>query len=77
MWRTQGTLIYKRTKNLRAAQLLLEHSKIDYLPFRTLSRGCCLLPASGAIKQGSLDELTKIVATASVQPKLKPLLACA
>lgn len=36
--RTKATLIYKWTKNLRAAQLLLGHSKLDYLPCRTMSR---------------------------------------
>jgi len=29
MRRTQATLIYRRTGNLRAAQLLLGHSKIE------------------------------------------------
>ena len=38
MRRTKATLIYKRTKNLRAVQLLLGHSKLDYLPRRTMSR---------------------------------------
>jgi site-specific recombinase XerC len=37
MRRTKATLIYKRTKNLRAVQLLLGHSKLDYLPCRTMS----------------------------------------
>jgi integrase len=36
--RTKATLIYRRTKNLRAVQLLLGHSKLDYLPSRTMSR---------------------------------------
>ena len=36
--RTKATLIYRRTKNLRAVQLLLGHSKLDYLPRRTMSR---------------------------------------
>jgi integrase len=39
MRRTKATLIYRRTKNLRAVQLLLGHSKLDYLPRRTMSRG--------------------------------------
>jgi integrase len=38
MRRTKATLIYKRTKNLRAVQILLGHSKLDYLPRRTMSR---------------------------------------
>jgi site-specific recombinase XerC len=38
MRRTKATLIYRRTKNLRAVQLLLGHSKLDYLPYRTMSR---------------------------------------
>jgi site-specific recombinase XerC len=38
MRRTKATLIYKRTKNLRAVQLLLGHAKLDYLPHRTMSR---------------------------------------
>ena len=29
MRRTKATLIYKRTKNLRAVQLLLGHSKLE------------------------------------------------
>ena len=29
MRRTKATLIYKRTKNLRAVQFLLEHSKLE------------------------------------------------
>ena len=41
MRRTKATLIYKRTKNLRAVQLLLGHSKLDYLPRRTMSRSTC------------------------------------
>jgi integrase len=38
MRRTKATLIYRRTKNLRAVQLLLGHSKLDYLPRRPMSR---------------------------------------
>ena len=38
MRRTKASLIYRRTKNLRAIQLLLGHSKIDYVPFQTMSR---------------------------------------
>jgi site-specific recombinase XerC len=38
MRRTKASLIYRRTKNLRAVQLLLGHTKIDYLPRRTMSR---------------------------------------
>jgi len=38
MRRTKATLIYKRTKNLRAVQLLLGHTKLDYLLRRTMSR---------------------------------------
>ena len=36
--RTKASLIYRRTGNLRAVQLLLGHTKIDYLPRRTMSR---------------------------------------
>jgi integrase len=36
--RTKATLIYRRTGNLRAVQLLLGHTKINYLPRRTMSR---------------------------------------
>lgn len=36
--RTKAALIYRRTKNLRAVQLLLGHTKMDYLPRRTMSR---------------------------------------
>ncbi len=38
MRRTKPSLIYRRTKNLRAVQLLLGHTKLDYLPRRTMSR---------------------------------------
>ncbi len=38
MRRTKASLIYRRTKNLRAVQLLLGHSKIDYVPCPTMSR---------------------------------------
>jgi integrase len=36
--RTKATLIYRRTKNLRAVQLLLGHTELDYLLCRTMSR---------------------------------------
>ena len=57
MRRTKATLIYRRTKNLRAVQLLLGHSKLDY------SRvGLCPaddesapLPRVGAIRTGHSD----------------------
>jgi hypothetical protein len=39
MRRTKASLIYRRTKNLRAVQLLLGHTKLDYLPRGTMSRG--------------------------------------
>jgi integrase len=38
MRRTKASLIYRRTKNLRAVQLLLGHTKLDYLPCWTMSR---------------------------------------
>jgi site-specific recombinase XerD len=38
MRRTKASLIYRRTKNLRAVQLLLGHTRLDYLPRRTMSR---------------------------------------
>jgi hypothetical protein len=37
-WRTKPTLIDRRTKNLRAVQLLLGHTKLDYVRRRTMSR---------------------------------------
>jgi site-specific recombinase XerC len=36
--RTKATLIYRRTKNLRAVQLLLGHTKLDYVSRQTMSR---------------------------------------
>jgi Phage integrase family len=39
MRRTKASLIYRRTKNLRAVQLLLGHTKLDYVLLRTMSRG--------------------------------------
>jgi hypothetical protein len=38
MRRTKATLIYRRTGNLRVVQLLLGHTRIDYVPRRTMSR---------------------------------------
>ena len=35
---TKATLIYRQTKNLRAIQWLLGHSKLDYVPHRIMSR---------------------------------------
>ncbi len=35
--RTKATLVYRRTKNLRAVQLLLGHTKLDYVPPGTMS----------------------------------------
>jgi len=35
--RTKATLIYRRTKNLRALQLLLGYTKLDYVPCGTMS----------------------------------------
>jgi integrase len=35
--RMNATLIYRRTRNLRAVQLLLGHTKLDYLPPRVMS----------------------------------------
>jgi hypothetical protein len=43
MRRTKAALIYRRTKNLRVVQLLLGHTKLDYLPFRTMSRRARML----------------------------------
>ena len=36
--RTKATLIYRRTGNLCAVQLLLGHSRVDYVPCWTMSR---------------------------------------
>ena len=41
MRRTKASLIYRRTKNLRAVQLLPGHTKFDSLPRRTMSRDAC------------------------------------
>ncbi|MBS0443379.1 MAG: tyrosine-type recombinase/integrase [Proteobacteria bacterium] len=38
MRRTKATLIYRRAKNLRAVQLLLRHSKLDYVRRQPMSR---------------------------------------
>lgn len=38
MRRTKVSLIYRRTKILRTVQLLLGHTKLDYLPRGTMSR---------------------------------------
>jgi integrase len=35
--RIKATLLYRRTWNLRAVQLLLGHRRIDYVPRRTMS----------------------------------------
>ena len=34
--RTKASIIYKQTGNLRAVQILLGHTKIDYVPCRTM-----------------------------------------
>ena len=39
--RTKAAQIYKKTGNLRAVQLLLGHTKLDYLPRKTMSRHTC------------------------------------
>ena len=51
--RTKATLIYRRTKNLRAVQLLLGHTKLDYLPNRTMSCGARirLLPIKNGMRR--------------------------
>ena len=36
--RTKAAQIYRKTGNLRAVQLLLGHTKLDYVPRRTMSR---------------------------------------
>ena len=51
MRRTKATLIYKRTKNLRPVQLLLGHTKLDYLPRRTMSRSCPTARSSAGNRQ--------------------------
>lgn len=38
MRRTKASLIYRRTKNLWAVQLLLGHTRLDYLPLGAMSR---------------------------------------
>jgi integrase len=38
MRRSKATLIYRGTQNLRAVQLLLGHTNLDYVPRRTMSR---------------------------------------
>jgi len=43
MRRSKVSMIYKKTKNLRAVQILLGHSKLDHLPRRTMSRNCSAL----------------------------------
>jgi integrase len=48
MRRTKATLIYRKTKNLRAVQLLLGHSKLDYLRWTTMSRVCGTASAGAA-----------------------------
>ena len=49
MRRTKATLIYRRTKNLRAVQLLLGHSKLDYGRRRTMSR-CVAAPGGARVR---------------------------
>ena len=39
--RTKAAQIYRKTGNLRAVQLLLGHTKLDYLPRKTMSRHTC------------------------------------
>jgi len=56
MRRTKATLIYRRTKNLRAVQLLLGHSKLDYLQHRPMSRCTGTFLAAGAHVAGHRPE---------------------
>jgi len=42
MRRTKASLIYRRTKNLRAVQLLLGHSKLESTVRYAGSTSCCL-----------------------------------
>jgi integrase len=58
--RTKATLIYRRTKNLRAVQLLLGHTKLDYLLRRPMSRllafgGICRYATRPALDIGMLS----------------------
>jgi site-specific recombinase XerC len=55
MRRTKVSLIYRRTKNLRAIQLLLGHTKLDYLPSGTMSCYACpgRLSAAGRTCSGT------------------------
>jgi hypothetical protein len=59
MRRTKATLIYRRTGNVRVVQLLLGHTRIDYVPRRTTScwtaisrRTACCLHAARGISHG-------------------------
>jgi integrase len=45
--RTKAALIYRKTGNLRAVQLLLGHTKLDYVPRRTMSRCVRIVWAGG------------------------------
>jgi integrase len=46
--RTKAVRIYRRTGNLRAVQLLLGHTNIDYVPCRTMSRRAMIRSVSDA-----------------------------
>jgi hypothetical protein len=56
MRRTKATLIYRRTKNLRAVQLLLGHRKLDYLRRRPMSRDVGILRAARGRSAGHRPE---------------------
>jgi hypothetical protein len=53
--RTKATLIYRRTGNLRAVQILLGHTKIDYVPCRTMSRCGNLSRSNRVLMFSALD----------------------
>jgi len=44
--RTKASRIYRRTKNMRAVQLLSGHSKLDYVPLDIDSRALCGISVS-------------------------------
>ena len=61
MRRTKATLIYRRTGNLRAVQLLLGHSKIDYVPCRTMSRRAMIRSCDRCGRVGGRDIVQVVI----------------
>jgi integrase len=58
--RTKASIIYKQTGNLRAVQILLGHTKIDYVPCRIMSRSA-VRPVRGRLARARSPDIVRVV----------------